>query len=46
VKRHEIIHAFFAESGITEWERDERLVDYMAIQFPKMLEAFKQVEAI
>ena len=39
--RHELAHAFFFESGMTDWGNDERLVDWIAIQFPKMLEAMK-----
>ena len=45
-KRHEIIHAFLFESGMREWAEDEELVDWIALQFPKMLETFKQIEAI
>lgn len=51
--RHEIIHAFMAESGlqanwehIQEWGHDETTVDWFAIQFPKLLEAFKTVDAL
>ena len=41
VLRHEIIHAFFRESGIGEcmnwgYSTDEMLVDWMAIQIPKI----------
>lgn len=49
VKRHEILHAFLHESGLaenSEWGRDETLVDWIAIQFPKMLEVFRQAEAL
>ncbi len=48
--RHEIIHAFMAESGLQanfehyrQFGHDETTVDWFAIQFPKMLEVFKQV---
>jgi hypothetical protein len=42
--RHEIIHAFLYESGLdvnSEWGSDETLVDWIALQFPKMAEAFE-----
>lgn len=42
VIRHELIHAFLFESGldICSWAENEELVDWIAIQFPKMLKAF------
>jgi len=46
VLRHEIIHAFLFESGLTEQGQDEELVDWLAVQFPKMLKAFQEVDAI
>lgn len=46
VKRHEIIHAYLAESGLREYNEDEMLVDWIAWQFPKMLKTFKEVDAI
>lgn len=51
VLRHEIIHAFLFESGLHEcWEHgsghDETYVDWIAVQFPKMLTAFKTADAI
>lgn len=49
IMRHEIIHAFLFESGLhenwqhpNEWGQDETTIDWIAVQFPKMLEAFKQ----
>jgi hypothetical protein len=47
--RHEIVHAFFDECGLKEsslqceggWARNEELVDWIAIQAPKMLKAFQ-----
>ena len=48
VMRHEIIHAFMYESGLHEnwkheqWGQDETTVDWFAVQFPKMVEVFKQ----
>lgn len=51
--RHEIIHAFLAESGLQanfehyrQFGHEETIVDWMAIQFPKMYEAFRSVNAI
>jgi len=46
VKRHEIIHAYFYESGMYQWSDDEMLVNWIAIQFPKLLETFKEVSAL
>lgn len=52
IKRHEIIHAFFFESGLgANWEhkpfgQEETTVDWIARQFPKMLEAFKAADAL
>lgn len=51
VLRHEIIHAFLFESGLHEnWEHqcghDETYVDWIAAQFPKLLEAFKEADAL
>ena len=43
VLRHEMIHAFFDESGLDEYSNDERLVDWIAMQFPKMLEVFLEL---
>ena len=39
VIRHELVHAFFEEAGLFEYCSDERLVDWIAKQFPKMIEA-------
>lgn len=51
--RHEIIHAFLAESGLQanyehyrQFGHDETLVDWFAIQFPKMVKAFESVNAL
>lgn len=42
VKRHELIHAFLYESGLDtcSWAGNEEMVDWMALQFPKMMKAF------
>jgi hypothetical protein len=51
--RHEIIHAFMAESGLqANWEHvqqfghDETTVDWIAIQFPKMQKAFEEADCL
>lgn len=49
VIRHELIHAFLYESGLdvcSYFAKDETLVDWIAIQFPKMLKAFKEANAL
>jgi len=46
VKRHEIIHAFFHESGLIIYEENEMLTDWIAIQFENILKVFKEVGAI
>ena len=49
VKRHEIIHAFLFESGLAEnssWAQNEEMVDFFAIQFPKLMKAFKDADAL
>ncbi len=51
VLRHEIVHAFLNESGLSDcasksrgsWAKNEEMVDWIAIQFPKMLKAFEEV---
>lgn len=48
--RHEIIHAFLNESGLIRntycvdggWAANEEMVDWIAIQFPKMQKAFEE----
>lgn len=50
--RHEIIHAFLFESGLQEnfkheqWGHDETTVDWIAVQFPKLLKAFEEADAL
>lgn len=39
------VHAILFESGLdhnTEWARNEEVVDWIAIQFPKLLDIFKR----
>ena len=44
VKRHELIHAFLYESGLDScsWAQNEEMVDWIAIQFPKIQKAFEE----
>ncbi len=52
--RHEIIHAFFNESGLMDsagqypeaWARNEEMVDWLAIQGPKIYKAWKEINAL
>lgn len=48
VIRHELVHAFLFESGLAgeSWGADEEIVDWIAFQFPKLLEAFKSAGAL
>lgn len=51
VVRHEIIHAFMHESGLDansccfegSWSVNEEMIDWFAIQSPKIFKAFKDV---
>jgi len=50
VIRHEIIHAFLYESGLREnthrtdaWAEDEEMVDWIAIQMPKLTKIFNEL---
>ena len=42
IARHELVHAFFVESGIDDWFSDEKLVDWIAIMLPKMVHAMHE----
>lgn len=49
VLRHEIVHAFLYESGLWQnsygskcWAQNEEMVDWMAIQTPKIERAYKE----
>ena len=48
--RHEIIHAFLYESGLSHnanssncWALNEEMVDWIAIQFPNIYKVFKKL---
>ena len=51
--RHEVIHAFMAESGLqSNWEHyntyghEETVVDWIAIQFSKILKVYEELECL
>lgn len=53
VKRHEIIHAFLEECGLSEcthspegWARNEEMVDWFARMGPQIYEAWKAAGAL
>lgn len=53
VLRHEIIHAFLYESGLCEnsnrsyaWSENEEMVDWFAIQSPKIFKVFKELNIL
>jgi hypothetical protein len=48
VIRHELVHAFLFESGLSvnSWAKDEEIVDWIANQFPKLQDTFAQCNAI
>lgn len=48
--RHELVHAFLYESGlgydsnsVGSWATNEEMVDWFAIQMPKIMEAYESV---
>lgn len=47
--RHELTHAFLFESGLAEnspWAQNEELVDWIAIQGPKLWKAWQEANAV
>lgn len=50
--RHEITHAFFNESGLSAsanqysgaWTKNEEMIDWFAIQSPKIMQVFIQLD--
>lgn len=44
VVRHEIIHAYFHEAGLVHYCNDEELVDWLALQIPKIIKTITLVE--
>lgn len=45
-RRHELIHAFFFESGMEKYGMDEDLVDLLALKWPQMCEAMSKMGAM
>lgn len=50
VLRHEILHAYLFESGLREnsneinsWAMNEEMIDWFALQFPKILKTYKEL---
>lgn len=53
ILRHEIIHAFLFESGLDSnsnrsyaWADNEEMVDWFAIQSPKIFEVYRKLECL
>jgi hypothetical protein len=51
ILRHEIVHAFLYESGLDansnkaySWAENEEMVDWFAIQSPKIMKVFKELK--
>lgn len=52
--RHEIVHAFLSESGLADssgimessWARNEEMVDWIALQGPKIYKAWAEADAL
>lgn len=52
--RHELIHAFLSESGLSwnsfipeqAWSKNEEMIDWFAIQMPKLIAAFKAADCL
>lgn len=54
ILRHEIVHAFFHESGLADsslgfdgaWGKNEEMVDWFALQGPKIYKAWQEAGAL
>lgn len=46
VYRHEIMHAFFHESGLISYADDEVLCNFLASQFPKLNRIFTDLDIL
>jgi len=48
VIRHELVHAFLFESGLSNnsWADNEEIVDWLAIQFPKLQAVFNAAQCL
>lgn len=49
ILRHEVIHAFFMESGLrshSDFAENEVLIDWLAIQSPKIFKVFQELDIL
>lgn len=53
VMRHEILHAFLYESGLREnsnstiaWAENEEMIDWFAIQIPKIVKVYEELHIL
>lgn len=54
ILRHEIVHAFLNESGLEwnsspveiAWAKNEEMVDWFALQFPKIYKAYIEMDCV
>lgn len=53
VLRHEILHAFMCESGlscnsfgVTSWAENEEMIDWFALQAPKIYEVYRKLNIL
>lgn len=46
VVRHEIMHAFFIESGLEDYCANEQLINWLAIQSPKIFKVFQELDVL
>lgn len=54
ILRHEVVHAFLNESGLSTcanawggaWPKNEEMVDWIALQAPKIFETYKYLECM
>ncbi|MFQ9515328.1 MAG: hypothetical protein ACLRZ9_05830 [Eubacterium sp.] len=44
--RHELTHAFFTESGLEDYCENEQLVNWFAIQSPKIFKVFQELDIL
>lgn len=54
ILRHEIIHAFLTQSGLENsavhfdgaWSKNEEMIDFFALQMPKIVRVFEELEIL
>ena len=53
ILRHEVVHSFLDESGLIysslgceSWATNEEMIDWIAIQFPKIYRIFKELNCL